>query len=289
MEKKMLTTAEVCEETINIGVKKGAKTHLGQTLIAGILAGAFIAFGGFGASMASHSIENPGVAKLVAGAIFPVGLMIIIICGGELFTGNTLLILAAVEKRISIIQLLRNWVIVYFGNFIGALIVAFLIFNSGLLTTNAGKLGGYAIKVASYKGGLSFAKAFSSGILCNFIVCLAVWGTYTTKDVTGKILIIWFPIMTFVVSGFEHSVANMYYFSIGILSRLDKSFVEASHVLDKINYVDVFHAANNLLPVTLGNIVGGSVFVGLAYWAGYRYIPSLHSIEKRAFGRNKAS
>jgi formate transporter len=285
----MLTTAEVCEEAINIGEKKGAKTHFGQTLIAGIMAGAFIAIGGFGASMASHSIENPGLAKFVAGAIFPVGLMIIIICGGELFTGNTLLILAAIEKRISIKQLLKNWTIVYIGNFIGALIVAFLIYNSGLLSTSDGKLGGYAIKVASYKGSLSLSKAFSSGILCNFIVCLAVWGTYTTKDVTSKILIIWFPIMTFVVSGYEHSVANMYYFSIGILASFDQSFVEASHVLSKINYVNLYHAVKNLIPVTLGNIIGGSVFVGLAFWAGYRYIPSLRSIEKQAFHRNKAS
>lgn len=284
MEERMLTTAEVTEETIQVGIKKGAKTHIAQTLIAGILAGAFIALGGFAASMASHSIDNAGLAKFVAGAIFPVGLILIIICGGELFTGNTLLILAQVEGKITLKQMLKNWGIVYIGNFIGAFIIALLIYNTGLLSTNADKLGGYAIKVASYKGGLSFIKAFTSGILCNLLVCLAVWGSYSAKDVASKVLIIWFPVMAFIVSGFEHSVANMYYFSIGIFAKLNHNFIETSHVLDKVAYVDIYHAIQNLIPVTLGNIVGGAVFVGLAYWAGYKYIPSLLSMEKQTEG-----
>jgi formate transporter len=287
MDDRMLTTAEVTEETINIGVKKGAKTHFAQTLIAGILAGSFIALGAFAASMASHSVDNAGLARFVAGAIFPVGLMLIIICGGELFTGNTLLILALVEKKITFKQMLKNWTIVWVGNLIGAFIIAFLIYNTGLLSTNADKLGGYAIKVAANKGSLVFIKAFTSGILCNLLVCLAVWGSYSAKDVASKVLIIWFPVMTFIVSGFEHSVANMYYFSIGILARLDQNLVEASHVLGKISYVDVYHAIGNLIPVTLGNIVGGAFFVGLAYWAGYRYIPHLLSMERRAEGEEK--
>jgi formate/nitrite transporter len=289
MDHRMLTTPEVCEEAINIGIKKGAKTHFGQTLIAGILAGAFIALGGFAASMVSHSIENVGLAKFAAGAVFPVGLMLVLICGGELFTGNTLLILAFIEKKITLKQLLKNWSIVYLGNFIGAFIIALLIFNTGLLTTNSGKLGGYAIKVAATKGSLTFIKAFSSGILCNFLVCLAVWGSYTARDVASKVLIIWFPIMAFILSGFEHSIANMYYFTIGILAKLDPAFIEASHVASKISYVSVSHAIGNLVPVTLGNIIGGSVFVGLAYWAGYRYIPSLRSMEKQASNKDKVS
>lgn len=274
MEKRMLTSQEICSEMTNTGVKKGTSSFP-QLLILGILAGIFIALGGFASAVFSHSIENPGIAKFASGIIFPVGLMFVIICGGELFTGNTLIVTAMYEGKISFGQVLRNWIIVYFANFIGAFIIAFLVINSGSLGFNAGKLGGYAIKVAAAKGGLSFISAFSSGILCNILVCLAVWGSYAAKDIAGKVLIIWFPVMAFVVSGFEHSVANMYYFSIGILAKSNPAFIDASHVGDKISNVNWSHAIENLIPVTLGNIIGGAVFVGTAYWLIYRYFPSV--------------
>ncbi|MCO1602740.1 formate/nitrite transporter family protein [Desulfosporosinus nitroreducens] len=282
MEQRPMNTVEAVEETIKVGENKAAKTHTFQTLIAGILAGTFIALGAFAAAMASHGMENIGLAKLVAGTIFPVGLILIVICGGELFTGNTLLILAFIEKKITARQMLRNWIIVYIGNFIGTLLIAFLVFNSGLLSTNEGMLGGYALKVAAYKGGLTFIQAFSSGILCNLLVCLAVWGSYTASDVFGKILIIWFPVMTFIVSGFEHSVANMYYFTIAALAKLNSTFIEAAHIGDQIANINLVHILSNIIPVTLGNIVGGAFFVGLAYWAGYKYIPNLYKLEKGA-------
>jgi formate transporter len=283
-----MNTVEAVDETIRIGEKKAANTHKFQTVTAAVLAGAFIALGGFGASMASHAIENPGLAKLVAGAIFPVGLILIVICGGELFTGNALLILAFLEKKITLRQMLKNWAIVYAGNFIGALTIAFLVFNSGLLGTNGGMLGGYAIKVAVTKGSLTFAQAFSSGILCNLLVCLAVWGSYVARDVTGKILIIWFPVMTFIVSGFEHSVANMYYFSLANLAKLNSLFVETSHVSDRLGYIDLAHAVQNLIPVSLGNVIGGGLFVGMAYWAGYKHVPLLGGMKTGAVGKNDA-
>jgi formate transporter len=282
MDNRMLTTGEVCEQAIKVGEKKGAKSHVAQTFIAGILGGAFISLGAFAAMMASHSIENIGVSKLVAGSIFPVGLILIIICGGELFTGNALLVVALIEKKISLKQMLRNWGIVYLGNFIGALTIAILVASSGIFDTNLGKFGGYAVKVAANKGSLTFIKALSSGILCNLLVCLAVWGSYAAADVASKILIIWFPIMTFIVSGFEHSVANMYYFSIGIINKGNPAYIETSHAIDKIGNLDIAHALYNIVPVTIGNIIGGAVFVGLAYWAGYRYIPSLNSIKVKA-------
>jgi formate/nitrite transporter len=272
----MLAPAEICDEVVNVGIKKG-KWHTLQTSILGILAGAFIALGGFAASMASHSIENVGVAKLAAGLVFPMGLMLVLICGGELFTGNSLMSVALAEGKVNLRQMLRNWIIVYFTNFIGAFLIAFLIFQSGLLDTNAGKLGGYAVKVAANKAGLSFWQAFSSGILCNFLVCLAVWGAYGAKDMAGKIAIIWFPIMAFVVSGFEHSVANMYYFSIGMLAKSNPAYVEAAHAGNKIAKLDILHIIQNLIPVTLGNIVGGMVLVGLAYWAVFKKAPAMHS------------
>lgn len=277
-----MNTVEAVEETIKVGENKAAKTHIFQTLIAGILAGTFIGLGAFAAAMASHAMENPGLARFVAGAIFPVGIILIVICGGELFTGNTLLILAFIEKKITSGQMLKNWMIVYIGNFIGTFIIAFLVYNSGLLSTNAGLLGGYAIKVASTKGGLTFIQAFSSGILCNLLVCLAVWGSYTASDVFGKILILWFPVMTFIVSGYEHSIANMYYFTIATLAKLNSVFVEASQLGDHLEKTELVHIFWNLLPVTLGNIVGGAFFVGLAYWAGYKYIPNLYKLEKGA-------
>lgn len=280
MEKKMLTSPEILDETIQIGIKKGAKTHILQTILLGILAGAFIALGGYAASVASHSIENYGLSKLVAGIVFPVGLMFVLICGGELFTGNVLLFDAFMEKKISFWQMLRNWIIVYFSNLVGAFTIAFLIFNTGILESNAGKLGGYAVKVAVYKGGLTFTQAFTSGILCNIIVCLAVWGAYSAKDIAGKLWMIWFPIMAFVVAGFEHSVANMYYFSIGMLAKTNPAYVEASHVGEKISKLDIGHIVGNLIPVTLGNIVGGAIFVGLLYWIIYKYIPSIKTESK---------
>lgn len=273
MEKKMLSPSEICDEVVNVGIKKGNSSTT-QLIILGILAGMFIALGAFAASMFSHSIENPGIQKFTAGVVFPVGLILVLICGGELFTGNTLIIVAMYEKKINLKQVLRNWIIVYLANFIGAFIVAFLVLNSGLLGANGGKLGGYVINGAIYKGGLSFVKSITSGILCNILVCVALWGAYAAKDISSKILIIWFPVMTFVVSGFEHSVANMYYFSVGILAKTDASLVKASYLGDKLQYLDFTHAITNLIPVTLGNIIGGSLFVGTTYWLAFKYIPS---------------
>jgi formate transporter len=284
MEGKLLTPAEIYAETIYVGVKKG-KNHSLQTLILGILAGVFVSFGAYASSMASHSIENPGIAKLVAGVVFPVGLMLVLICGGELFTGNTLMSVAFMEKKITLKQMVKNWTIVYFANFIGAVFIAFLIFTTGLLDTNSGKLGGYAIKIAANKANLNFTQAFVSGILCNIIVCLSVWGSYAAKDVAGKVLMAFFPILAFVIMGFEHSVANMYYFSIGLMSKMNPSYVEASHVTaDKLSKLDLAHVIGNLVPVTLGNIIGGAVFVGIAYWGVYRFAAELNKNVKKTVG-----
>lgn len=286
MEKRMIISAEIPNEALNIGIKK-ARSSFAQLAVLGICAGMFIALGGFAASMVSHSIENVGLAKLAAGMVFPVGLMLVLICGGELFTGNTLMSVAFLEKRITFGQMLRNWVIVYLANFIGALLIAYLIFSSGVIGTNAGKLGGYAIKVAAAKGGLAFWPAFTSGILCNILVSIAVWGAYAAKDITGKVLIIWFPVMAFVLSGFEHSIANMYYFSMGILARTNAVFVEASHVGEKISNVDFIHGIANIIPVTLGNIVGGAIFIGMAYWIVYKYIPETTAPKSRYISKVK--
>ncbi len=270
MDKQMLSPKEICTYVESIGVQKANNKFI-QTLILGVLAGAFVAIGGFSAATASHSIENIGVAKLASSVVFPVGLMFVLICGAELFTGNCLLTIAYAEKKITLKKMLRNWTIVYFANFLGALIIVVLIYYSGLLSTNGGKLGGYAIKVAAYKSGLTFTEVFTSGILCNLVVSLAVWGSYAAKDVIGKVVISFFPIMAFVIAGFEHSVANMYYLLLGLFAKTNPLYVEMSHqTAEKVANINFIHVVQNLIPATLGNIVGGGVFVGIAYWLVYK-------------------
>lgn len=268
MSKMMLSPDEITTYVEEVGYKKATNKSV-QTLFLGICAGIFISLGAYAASVASHGISDPGIQKFVAGIVFPVGLIFVLICGSELFTGNALLSVAWAEKKITTGQMFKNWAIVWIGNFIGAALVAVLVYVAGLLTT--GTVGGYAVKVAATKAGIKFVPALASGILCNIIVCFCVWGTYGAKDVTGKIFMGFFPILAFVIAGFEHCVANMYYFTIGLLAKTNPAFVEASHLsaekLEKLNLGGVF---NNLIPVTIGNIIGGAVVVGLTYWFIFR-------------------
>lgn len=275
MESRMLKPNELCDASIAAGCGKAGLTTV-QQVILGLLAGAFIAIGGAASGVASHAITDAGLAKFVSGAIFPTGLMLVVMCGAELFTGNCLMVVPLVDKKITIGSMIKNWIIVYITNFIGSILVAYLVFQAGVFNMSAGKLGGYVIKVASTKGSLSFGTAFASAIMCNFLVCLAVWGASAAKDVASKVAIIWFPIMAFVVCGFEHCVANMYFLTAGIFAELNPVYVKASGLApDKmINGAGII---NNLIPVTLGNIVGGAVMVGLAYYVVYKYIPAQKS------------
>lgn len=272
MEKGMIKPAAICDEIIEAYTKK-AEYPILKSIILGILAGAFISVGGFAAALASHSIENVGVAKLVAGSVFPVGLILILICGTDLFTGNILLTVPFVDRKIKISQLLRNWGIIYLSNLVGAIIIAFLIYQGGLLDTNSFKLGGYALKVAATKASLPFGKALASGILCNFLVCIAVWVSYAAKDIVGKIFAIWFPIMAFIVGGFEHCVANMYYFSIAVMAKANPEYAKAYELsAEKLNHISLEGIISNLIPVTIGNIIGGGIFVGVAFWLAFKYV-----------------
>lgn len=266
----MLASNEIIDEVVSLGVKK-SKLSVLQMVILGILGGSFVALGGYSAAVASHSIENFGISKLVAGTVFPVGLMMILIGGGELFTSNTMLFVGWVDGKISLKKMFRNWFFVYFSNLIGSIIIAYLVFASGGLDVNGGKLGAYALKVASYKGGISFYKAFTSGILCNILVCIAVCMAYASKDVIHKIFAIWFPIMAFVVAGYEHCIANMYYFSIGLFAKTNPVYAEIGHFSpEKLSHVTIPSMIKNLIPVTLGNIVGGAIFIALAYYVAYK-------------------
>ncbi|MBN7772424.1 formate/nitrite transporter family protein [Clostridium aminobutyricum] len=272
---KPLKPAEILDYTIETSVAKSGGSFL-KLLVLGILAGAFIAFAAEGSNMAAFNLfydpTTYGLGKVLAGSIFGTGLMLVILCGGELFTGNTLILAAVVEKKVTVSKMLRNWLIVYIGNLIGSLLIAYMMYHSGLFASGADVLGAVTLKIAVYKVNLSFLQAFYLGIMCNWLVCLAVWLSFGAETMAGKILAIFFPIWLFITSGFEHCVANMYYIPAGILAKANPDFVELSHVtseaLNALTWSGFF--INNLLPVTLGNIVGGSIFVGLAYWFIYK-------------------
>lgn len=272
--KNFLMPAEIAEATVEVGVKK-ANLSVIKMLVLGILAGAFIAFASEGSNMAAFNLfakaETYGLGKCLAGSIFGTGLMLVVVAGGELFTGNNLIIMAVLQGKVKISAMLKNWTFVYIGNFIGSFLIAYMMVNSGLFNSGANGLGGVTIKIASYKVGLTFPQAFFLGIMCNWLVCLAVWMNFGAKDMVGKLFAVFFPIWLFITSGFEHSVANMYYIPAGILAKVNPAWVEASHlspeILQSLNWGNFI--VNNLIPVTLGNIVGGGFFVGMVYWFAY--------------------
>lgn len=271
MEKMMLSPAEIYEETINVGIKKAKKSTLKQTFVSGILAGAFIAFGAFAAVIASHSVENYGLSKLVAGSVFPVGLILVLICGAELFTGNSLLVVAYAEKKITPFELVKNLTTVYFGNMVGAVLVALLLYGSHSFAGNHNAIGAYLLGAAYKKSHLGIWTALFSGVLCNFLVSMAVWGSYGARDIIGKIFMAWFPVMAFIISGFEHSVANMYYFAAGLLIKLNPEIVSSSGLTaEQVAGINATSIVNNLISVTAGNLISGMVFVGIAYWSIYK-------------------
>ncbi|MGR9106639.1 MAG: formate/nitrite transporter family protein [Gammaproteobacteria bacterium] len=245
----------------------------GRVFVLALLAGAFIAFGAaFYTTVIHVSTMSPGITRLVGGLSFCLGLILVVVAGAELFTGNNLLVMACVDRKITVRQLLGNWAIVFTGNFIGALGVAVLIYFSNHWRIGGGALGVTAVSIAHAKVNLGFLEALSRGILCNALVCLAVWLCYAGHQVTDKILAILFPITAFVAMGFEHSVANMYFIPAGMLAQSDDTILQAALAgnaalnPENLNLAGLFR---NLLPVTLGNILGGSGFVGLVYWFIY--------------------
>ncbi|MCL2305906.1 MAG: formate/nitrite transporter family protein [Planctomycetaceae bacterium] len=261
---------EIAQTISDSGVAK-ASASFRRLFILGILAGAYIAFAANASTMAAFNLlidpATYGLGRCLAGAVFPGGLMLVVIAGGELFTGNTMMLLPLSQRRIRLTGLLRNWCIVYVGNFVGSIFVAWLIVFSRQLSTANHLLGGVAINTAVAKCSLNFSQALVLGILCNWLVCLAVWMSVAAKDIPGKILAIFFPIWLFVASNFEHSIANMYYIPVGLFAKSNPAWLEAAKLspegLASLSWTNFFVA--NLLPVTLGNIIGGGVFVGLAY------------------------
>jgi formate/nitrite transporter len=247
--------AQVALLVEQVGVKKATLPAV-PTLALGVLAGAFIAFGAMFATLAlTDSPLGFGPGRVLAGLAFSLGLVLVVVGGAELFTGNNLVVMAWADRKITTAQLARNWALVYAANLAGALGTALMMLWSGALGLGGGAVAQTAIAIAEAKVALGFTEALFRGILCNVLVCLAVWLSFAAHDVPGKVLAILFPITAFVALGFEHSVANMYLIPIAMLAGAEG--------------VTVAGFVGNLLPVTLGNIIGGGVFAALIYWLIY--------------------
>jgi len=260
--------AEIVTKTV--GVKKATASIL-NTLILGILAGVYI---GFGAALATLvGADAParfgvGVSQVLVGSVFSVGLILVVIAGAELFTGNNLMITSVLGRHYGFVRLFNCWAVVYAANFIGAVLLAVIMYQSGLWKMASNAIGAQAVAIAHAKVDLSFGEAFFRGIGCNWLVCLAVWMAFTARNITGKVLVIFFPIMAFVALGYEHCVANMYFIPMGLFLKgavAAPAFTDTS--LASLTWGRFLTA--NLVPVTLGNIVGGAIFVGSLYWWVY--------------------
>ncbi|PKN93150.1 MAG: formate transporter FocA [Chloroflexi bacterium HGW-Chloroflexi-6] len=271
----------------DLGVKKASLSAANMFALA-VLAGAFIGIGAIfattvaagsmsvkdAAGAAAFSTGLPyGITRLLTGLVFSVGLILVVVGGAELFTGNTLITMAFASKKVTLGQLLRNWGIVYLGNFVGSVLTALLVFIGKQYTFGGGAIGLTALNIAESKTALEFLPALALGIMCNALVCMAVWMCYSARTTTDKILAIIPPISCFVAAGFEHSIANMYFIPVGLFikefgdSKFFETIGKTAADFPHLTWSNFFVA--NLLPVTIGNIIGGAVMVGLVYWFVY--------------------
>lgn len=272
MDNLFNTPVQVLDLNMKAGEGK-AKQPLLKCILLGIMAGAFIAFGGASSNAAVHNIANQGLSKTLAGCIFPVGLMMIVFVGGELFTGDCLMIAGVVDRKFSVLAMIKTLVIVFFSNMVGAVIISALVYFSGLLDYSNGALGAFTIKVAYGKATITPFKAICSGILCNILVCMAVLMATAARDIVGKVWAIFFPICAFVIGGWEHCVANMFYIPAGIFASMNNGYVAKAEELYGITADQIAANLNiggfvsNLIPVTIGNMLGGMVFIALPLYA----------------------
>ena len=267
MAGQYLTPKEIVGYTIDGGINKTERRSI-VVFISAIMAGIFIAMGAIASNTAAYSIDNSGIAKMILGAIFPVGLMLIIIVGADLFTSNCMLSMAVLEKKISLLAMLKNITIVYLGNFTGALLMAYMEITAGQFDMGHGALGGFHINLAVHKLEASFGQAILLGIMCNIIVCAAALMMYSGKDIISKIWGGFFPIFAFIIAGFQHSIANMYYVPAAIMASKNPLYVDAANIsseqLAELTWGNFL--IHNLLPVTIGNFIGGAVVIGAVYW-----------------------
>lgn len=262
----MHSPLEIARNYAEIGVHK-VRLSAFKMLVLGVFAGIFIGFAGIGSTTASATVGNASLARLLCACIFPAGMAMVLVAGSELFTGNNLIIISLLEKRIKVREMLKNWFFVFLGNFLGASFVAVLVVFGHTPDLFGGALAESIVNTASVKVNLSFMDSFIRGILCNILVCIAVWAAFAAKKVPGKLLMSFWPVMLFVLCGFEHSIADIYFCMAGILAKGEYGI--AAEGLNMGSFL-----LKNLLPVTLGNIVGGAGIVGFGYWAMYlRHTP----------------
>ena len=281
-----LLPAEMAVRAEQIGVRKAEMAGLGMFTLA-VLAGAFISLGSLFAttvssgsmtfmlpdgSVSSTAVLPYGLTRLLAGLVFCLGLILVVVGGAELFTGNNLIVMAWASGKVTSRAIFRNWVIVYLGNFLGAVLTAVLVFFTRQHTFGGEAIGVAALRIAAGKLDYTFLQAVALGTLCNALVCMAIWLTYSARSTLDKIVAIIFPITAFVAAGFEHSIANMYFIPYALLIRnFDPEFVSkvSGRVpnLDNLTWSSFF--IDNLIPVTIGNIIGGTVLVAAVYWSIY--------------------
>ena len=264
-----LTPPEVAEKVVNTATKKVTLKSY-QTLVLAVMGGVFIGLGSmFASALSANGTSIPyGINMFIKGFAFTLGLVAVLIAGAELFTGNMLMIVALLDRKIKLGALLRNWSLVYFGNFIGALLFALAIASSKHYTFGDGAVAENIFAIANAKTGLDFFSALLLGILCNFCVCLAAWMAYSSRSSSGKIVVMTLPIIALVAGGFEHSIANMYFIPVAFLIRLfNPAFVSQLGTFENLTLSRFF--LNNLLPVTIGNMIGGAFFIGTVYWFAY--------------------
>lgn len=266
----LLSPAEVVDSYAETGKKK-AEMPVFRLLLLGILAGALIALGSAVSNTAVHSIANVSLAKLISGLVFPFGLAMIVVLGAELFTGNCLIVISVCEKKITVLQMFRNWLVVYLANLLGALLVAAGCAFFGQFSLSGGQLAVYTVTVAAAKTSLPFVNGVVLGFFCNCLVVIGVLMSVSAKDVAGKIMGAYLPVAYFVICGFEHCVANMYYIPAGIFAAGIPQYaglISAAGVdTASLTWGNFFMV--NLLPVTIGNILGG-VAVGVLFWSGQK-------------------
>ena len=256
----MNSPTEIARLYVDTGVQK-SKLPIGKMFALAVFAGMFIALGGFASTVAAYGQWPQSLSKLLSALVFPIGLMMVLVGGAELFTGNSLMLMPVLQKRTSLGKVLVNWAVVYIGNFIGGILIALAVVYFVATGKNAlydGDLAKTMISTAVTKSSMSFLEAFIKGILCNFMVCMAVWVSMAASDLAGKIIALYLPVALFVLCGFEHCVANMYFIPAGFFASLATGTAIKTTILSAL--------INNLLPVTLGNIVGGSLITGFGYW-----------------------
>lgn len=286
-----LLPGDMTKKAEDVGVGKATKNPI-QAFFLAMSAGVFISIAFvFYITVTTGAGDAPwGMTKLVGGLAFSLGLILVVVCGGELFTSTVLTVVARASNRITNAQLARNWTTVYIGNFAGALFFVCIIYLAGTYLSNSGEWGINAMKVAQHKIHHTFLQAVILGLLCNLLVCLAVWMTFSCRSNTDKVLVMLLPVSMFVACGFEHSIANMFMIPTGIVIQnfaTPEFWQMTGHTASEFSDLTIRNFFfNNLIPVTIGNIIGGGAFVGLAYWIIHRR-PNLNNNSKPEIDNNK--